>query len=84
MSKATEGYERRAEWIRWVDSVRLDSSWAKVPDNYTVSTVDTVGFVVREDDEAVVVAQSVDPANDMICGAMAIPKVAIVKRWTIG
>lgn len=78
-----DDHTKRAEWIRWVDSVRLNSDWQRVPDDYTITSVDTLGFVLREDDDAVVIAMCVDPSNQMISGSMAIPKVAIVARWEI-
>lgn len=71
------------EWIRWIDSVRLSSEWQPLPANFEPAVIDTVGFVLRETKTSVVVVQSVDPANGNIAGAMAIPKVAILKRWRI-
>ncbi len=71
------------EWFRWVDSVRLGSDWQPVPDDYFVTMIDSIGFVIREDEDQVVIALSVDTDNQMVCGAMAIPKVAIKERWKI-
>lgn len=69
------------EWIRWVDSVRLSSEWQPLPANFEPAVIETVGFVMRETDTSLVVVQSIDNENGNVSGAMAIPKVAVIKRW---
>lgn len=81
---ALNDYERKAEWIRWVDIVAFCHGWVEFcPGGYPTTTVDTLGFVLSEDEHTVQIVQSIDPMNYKTMSIMSIPKIAIIKRWTI-
>lgn len=79
-------YLARAEWIEWTDAWSY-SGWRsihRVEEDPNVCRNHSVGFVVKETDESVMLAQSIDTTMDNCDGVMAIPKVNIVNRYTIG
>ena len=75
------------ELVEWVDSQSTFTGWTLVDDidpaRPVVGELSTVGWVVRENDAAILIASSagaIDGGSHQICHAMTIPKVAIVKR----
>ena len=77
------------EYIRWLDSgTHLSDGWMKLEivqqqAKASLQYVDTVGHVVYEDDEVVVLGLSVDEANDTVFGAQVIAKGNIVQRGQV-
>jgi hypothetical protein len=73
---------RRAVYVEWADSAVLnDGGWddlsafaQKAQDDLTVQTV---GFVAHETDEALLIVSTVEERWDRALGALCIPKSAI-------
>ena len=67
--------------IIWEDSAGSDATWDHEPEKLTPAIINSVGILVREDDQAVVLAVSADdnepPSYD---GLLAIPSSAIRQR----
>ena len=65
-------------WVKWIDSGGT-SRWIDLPaaekDEYCL--VETVGYLVKEDDERITVAQSFDKANNTVNALLTVPKVAV-------
>jgi hypothetical protein len=76
--------EVRAEWIEWVDSVVVEPGWRPLGDDLDIHLIESMGFVVRETKTSVVLAQSIDKENGNLCGAITVPKVAILRRVRLG
>ena len=70
--------------VEWIDSTGAQGGWQFVEDcRVATSKVTTYGFVVREDDDMLVIAQSYSPADGegdsaQVNGVIAIPKVAVI------
>lgn len=81
---ADEKANYEAEQIRWVDAVGT-SSWRSIESvkRDEITEVDTLGFVIAEDEKCVVIAQSLDLDNENVTHVMVIPQVCIVGRWRI-
>jgi hypothetical protein len=71
----------RTEWVRWVDSAG-DQDWTDDATGPDIGPVDTIGFVVEETDDKVVLVQSACE-DGMRCHRIAIPKCSILGRWAI-
>jgi len=75
------------EVIKWVDAYGVGSSWYEIND-FSISNhyCFSVGWVVKENEESIVICPHISPENDEIesnrngCGEMTIPKSAIVSR----
>ena len=81
---------RELHYIRWEDSVGCSSSWCEIPDRSPEPHIcHTVGWVIAENANCVVIAPHISPASDELqkdthaCGDMAIPKRSIVQRIVI-
>lgn len=75
------------ELVDWLDSQTTYTGWVDMedipPERPVCGHLRTVGWVLRENDEAVLIAQSVGSTpggSDQACHVMTIPKVAITKR----
>lgn len=72
----------RIIYVEWVDSISYGSSVWTHKDTVLKSdglpVLESVGFLLKETDEAVVIAAHVGDGS--ISGDMSIPKVAIKKR----
>lgn len=72
-------------YVEWIDAAHKEG-WLD-PDvelkEFGVSNCKIVGFVIRETDEELLLAQSVDTRHGNVDSVMAIPKVAIVRQSTI-
>ena len=75
----------KAEWIYWHDASRWSGGWrdADTMRKQNTSMIHTLGFVLREDKECVVVAQSLDIEHSNVDGVITIPKSTICDRWTL-
>ena len=77
------------EYIRWLDSgTHLSDGWMKLEvvqqqAKASLQYVETVGHVVHEDDEVVVLGLSIDEANSTVFGAQVIAKGNIVQRGRV-
>jgi len=75
--------ERRTVYIRWVDSYGCTARWEELHNDYPVLTIETVGFVVHNDDNTIAVANSIagETPNtpNQSNGVMTIPKICIVE-----
>lgn len=72
--------------VRWLDSgMHIDKGWASLED-YRKDTgtarmeVITVGFLMHEDEETLLVGQSYDPAHDHWVGGQLIVKANVLAR----
>lgn len=73
--------------VEWVDSCR-PHGWTDIADlgeDYKPSHILTAGYLVREDDDCLIVAssQNVGRGGGQVDGIMCIPKVAILSRGDI-
>lgn len=80
--------KRVPELIRWLDSVQSSPSWARTDSLGPLGVCEcvSVGFVIAEDDAAVMLAQSMaDVADDnpQCAGRMQIPKCSVIARRTL-
>lgn len=79
----------RVEVVEWNDSgMQGDVGWKKAETFAAAMTVDkmlahTVGFVMHEDEDVLLLGQTYDAAHDAYCGAMAILKRDILRRETL-
>ncbi|MCA9090811.1 MAG: hypothetical protein KDA90_19490 [Planctomycetaceae bacterium] len=72
--------------IEWVDSFGCPPGWEFEDEvEPTITTVKTVGFLMRENDHFVLVAPHVSTASDrrQLAGHMAIPKQQIVQSVVV-
>ena len=71
-------------YIKWKDHCSFDSQhWRDYETtDYLVELVvaSTMGWVLKETDDVVVVAQTIDPKNEKFSGVMAILKSCIIER----
>lgn len=70
--------------VEWVDSCGLKGGhWGSTEDakQLTPSDCRSVGWLINETDDAIVLAAHVTPHH--VSGEMCIPKVAVTKRWPI-
>lgn len=67
--------------VEWVDAAHTDG-WVDPDDldDFGVSLCQCVGFVLRDTDDELLLAQSVDTRHGKVDSMMAIPKVAVVRR----
>ena len=69
--------------VDWIDSC-ADINWQLLCDVDTdLTRVTTVGFLVKETNECVVIAQSVGVEPKQVCNTIAIPKGCIKNIKTI-
>lgn len=72
--------ESRYEQILWVDA-RSDDGWTALDDlDVRLASIATVGRVVSETDDVIVVASSEDSRTRQLSAIVYIPKACIVKR----
>lgn len=77
--------KKRAVFIEWVDSCGA-GHWQnadKVTERLKATTVISVGYVLRDDDEEIVIAMSLDVVTEDVAHVLAIPHVAVVGIWEI-
>lgn len=73
----------RLIWVEWRDSTFL-AGWHPAPaDETIISTIETVGYLIHEDQQQIEVAHSGMVGRGEFGGILAIPKSAIVQRKTI-
>lgn len=75
--------------VHWQDSKQPTAAWTYLDDlpKLKVAEVETVGFLVAEDDEIIMLAQSMANVNlddAQACGCMQIPKRCIVSHILLG
>ena len=79
-----ERYLKHAEWIEWEDTWGV-STWQPISRRRTDTEPTrcySVGYVLNETDESVVLAMSIDTLGN--CDhSLTIPKNVILKRYTI-
>lgn len=76
-----------AEHIVWLDAHSGFSSWTNKedipkPKDY-LAKIDAIGFVVAEDEKALILAVNVDSSDGSISDWICIPKACIEKREVI-
>ncbi len=66
-------------YVRWLDSA-LTPEWSRAPSEATgLSEIETVGYLILENDEHIQVAQS-NYENDKYSAIQSIPKSVILER----
>ena len=73
------------ELIEWIDPYSDDSAWTDLDSvEVDLPTVYTIGHVIKETDDVVVLAHSIgkkpNQDTDEVCGIMVLPKVVIKER----
>ena len=70
--------------VEWVDSNSC-TDWEEHHEarDLPVATCHTVGMLVRDEPDRVVVATNYDATNDRSSQTIAIPKGCISRRWTL-
>jgi len=68
------------EYVEWVDAAGCEGWHAPGQKEYKICRVASVGFVVHEDDELLVLAQTFSAEDGMHNNRSKIPKVCITKR----
>ena len=69
---------RNARTVRWIDSAIAPNWQDRDLEDYKPIKVKTVGYVVREDEEVIVLAQGIADNGDFL-NVVIIPKVSILK-----
>jgi len=70
-------------YLRWFDSA-LTSDWTNAPNKHTgLSEIETIGYLILEDDKHVQIAQSSFKECDKYSAIMAIPKSVILERRSL-
>ena len=70
-------------YLRWLDSA-LTPEWTHAPSEHTgLSEIETVGYLILEDNKHIQVAQNSFKEYDKYSAIMAIPKSAILERKTL-
>lgn len=82
-----EDKSKTAERIVWLDAHSGFAGWTARedipnPKDY-VSKIDAIGFVITEDEEALILAINRDPSDGSIADWVCIPKGCIIKRLTV-
>lgn len=68
-------------YVKWVDSASHDYHWTDIDKvNTEQYYCETLGFLVRETDTEIFVANSLYGSHQSCCMVMGIPKVAIIKK----
>ena len=76
--------EYRIQLIAWDDSLTLDAGWIEPPtEDFATVPILTVGMVLHEQEDLVVVALSWDDQNGHLNGGAVIPKACITRRETL-
>ena len=78
------------EYVRWIDSAG-SGRWETVPEvrGMKAKHIQTIGFVIHEDEESMLLALCYDEADDpelnlsSVLGHITIPKVAIKSRTVV-
>ena len=79
-------FPHRPVAVRWLDSgMHIDKGWASLEDyrkdtSTQRMTVVTVGILMHEDEETLLIGQSFDPAHDHWVGGQLIVKENIIDR----
>lgn len=90
MAEPEQETEKPLVMVRWLDSAQLDGGdWVTI-ERVTEALNDgfaqcSIGFLVAENDEALVIARSVSEwkeSAEKLEGVLAIPKAAITERFT--
>jgi len=66
-------------YIEWVDSA-THYGWRDRDEKYLPLTITSIGFVLSETEDNIVISTSLDGVNEMAIGPMVIPKCSIKKR----
>lgn len=72
-----------AIYLRWEDSCAFEAGWKNILDyEGTCATCETVGWLVSEDEQSLLVGLSYDGDSDFNC-VMRIPKSGVLYRQTL-
>ena len=72
--------DKQIFYLRWLDSA-LVPDWSSAPNEFTgLSEIETVGYLILEDDQHVQVAQSVFEECEKYSAIQSIPKSVILER----
>jgi hypothetical protein len=69
--------------VQWVDSYGVTSSWGdidEVIDESSHTTIHSVGWIIKEREEDIVLAPNFCTKTNNVCGVMVIPRVSIKKQ----
>ena len=77
MTDDRKHYTNRIAEVSWVDSSGHDGWHEEF--NEIADKITSVGYVIREDDKQVIIAQAISLTHNPFCSQMSIPKVAITK-----
>ena len=77
---------RRAVFVEWMDAVGWHAGWIdldQISERLSCTTILSVGYVLRENKDEIVLVQSVDTKNATGDHVLAIPKNRVLKVWEI-
>lgn len=78
---------RRLLFVHWSDAKGCSPNWQFAEDleHFPLERyeIDSVGFLLREDDESLHIAPHMHHKEGHYCGDMQIPKSAIIDIWEI-
>lgn len=75
----------KIEYIKWLDARGVSTGWEhKEEITMDLSEVVSVGYVIEETEQKIVVAPNMDTTDSpQVAGVMAIPKVNILERYEL-
>ena len=68
--------------VRWKDSWGVNPDWESVEDalNHDYCDIETSGYLLKENESRIIIAQSVDDTTGMVCGVIVIPIECVLER----
>ncbi len=74
-------YKHEIKRVEWIDSKVMDLYQVNEEDDLTPTKIESVGFVVKEDSEYIVLAR--EKVSDDWRGVIVIPNVSILKIYDL-
>lgn len=71
--------KHKVAYIEWIDSSGR-AGWYDIDKDYDVCIIQSIGYLVSENDNSVTIAASIDYEFDNVLSPITIPKCSIKKR----
>ena len=85
-SEKTVGEVYQKVEIEWVDSLDVSDGWETIEhyiEEGAMIICTSVGYLIHEDEDIMILAMSHDPSNEHVGHGMTIPKVSIKKIFDL-